>query len=155
MVVDKFAVYSSPIGEILISHCGDQLTRLKILVDEPSDRGVADSFSDIVFHQVVEYLTHRRRCFDVKIDLSGVTPFQRKVFGELLKIPYGQRRSYKEIATAIGDPKACRAVGMANNRNPIHIIIPCHRVVGSRGALTGYAAGVEVKEFLLQIEGLG
>ena len=80
------------------------------------------------------------------------TPFQLGVWAALREIPYGQTRSYKNIACAVGRPLACRAVGMANNRNPLPIVIPCHRVVGASGALTGYAGGLEIKRLLLMLE---
>ncbi len=124
------------------------------MTDQPKEFGRADQYSDIIYTQILEYLTGIRSSFDIEIDLSGSTPFQKSVLEELCKIPYGETRSYKEIATAIGAPKASRAVGMANNRNPIHIIIPCHRVIGARGALIGYAAGLNIKESLLRLEGV-
>ena len=80
------------------------------------------------------------------------TPFQQKVWAALQEIPYGETRSYKEIAAMVGNEKACRAVGMANNRNPLPIFIPCHRVVGTNGKLVGYAGGLDVKTFLLELE---
>ena len=80
------------------------------------------------------------------------TDFQKRVWEALIQIPYGETRTYKEIAAAAGNPKASRAVGMANNRNPIPIIIPCHRVIGTNGSLTGYAGGLKVKEYLLKLE---
>lgn len=89
--------------------------------------------------------------FDLPLDARG-TEFQKKVWNELLRIPYGETKSYKDIAVAIGNEKACRAIGMANNKNPIPIIIPCHRVIGSNGKLVGYAGGLNVKEKLLNIE---
>ncbi len=150
----NFATYSSPLGYIRIEHRHERLTQLKILSGAPEQHGVRDRFTDMVFSQVEAYLNAERRSFDVDIDLSGCTPFQRAVLEELLNIPYGERRSYKQIAVAIGNPKASRAVGLANRNNPIHIIIPCHRVVGSNGKLTGYAAGLAAKEFLLDCEAL-
>ncbi len=83
---------------------------------------------------------------------TGGTPFQRSVWHALCEIPYGETRSYKDIAARIGKPLAARAVGQANNRNPVMIIVPCHRVIGSGGELTGYASGVYVKKFLLELE---
>ncbi|MCC8169988.1 MAG: methylated-DNA--[protein]-cysteine S-methyltransferase, partial [Oscillospiraceae bacterium] len=80
------------------------------------------------------------------------TDFQRRVWSELLKIPYGETRSYGQIAASIGNPKASRAVGSANNKNPIAIVIPCHRVIGANGSLTGYAGGLDIKSFLLETE---
>ncbi len=148
----NFAIYHSPIGWIKVEGSNERLTRLSIEQEIGDDRGVKDSFTDRVFEQVMEYLKGKRREFDIAIDLDSCTPFQRRVMDELRKIPYSQTRSYKQIATAIGNAKASRAVGMANNRNPIQIIIPCHRVVGQGGALTGYAAGLDIKRELLNIE---
>ena len=94
----------------------------------------------------------RRRRFDLPLDLRG-TDFQKRCWQELLKIPYGETRSYAEIARAIGNPAAVRAVGLANGQNPIAIIVPCHRVIGSDGSLTGYGGGLETKRKLLELEG--
>lgn len=104
-----------------------------------------------VYAQLSEYFNGERKSFDFPFKMEG-TPFQKKVWSALCEIPYGETRSYKEIAIAIGSPKACRAVGMANNRNPIAIVIPCHRVIGSNGDLVGYAGGIEVKKALLKLE---
>lgn len=101
--------------------------------------------------QLKEYLSGKRKNFDIEIEMIG-TEFQKKVWKELLNIPYGETRSYKDIAIAIGNGKACRAVGNANNKNPIAIIVPCHRVIGSNGSMTGYAGGLDIKEKLLKIE---
>lgn len=102
--------------------------------------------------QVLEYLAGARRVFDLPLAPRG-TEFYRSVWQALEEIPYGETRSYRDIAQAVGRPKAVRAVGQANHNNPIPIIIPCHRVVGSGGALTGYAGGLEIKEKLLRLEG--
>jgi len=104
-------------------------------------------------NQIDEYFNGKRKIFDLPLVLHG-TDFQVSVWKALQKIPYGKTRSYGEIAAAIGNPKASRAVGMANNRNPISIIVPCHRVIGSNGSLTGYAGGLEVKKRLLELEGV-
>ena len=101
--------------------------------------------------QLNEYFEGKRKNFDLPLKFDG-TEFQNRVWQELLKIPFGNTISYKELAERIGNAKACRAVGMANNKNPIPIIIPCHRVVGSNGNLTGYAGGLDVKKFLLDLE---
>lgn len=101
--------------------------------------------------QLKEYLRGIRRVFDLPLEPEG-TPFQQKVWKALMDIPYGETRTYKKIATAIGNAKACRAVGMANNKNPIPIIIPCHRVIGSNGKLVGYGGGLHIKEYLLKLE---
>ncbi|MBR5269054.1 MAG: methylated-DNA--[Anaerotignum sp.] len=101
--------------------------------------------------QLDEYFRGERKTFDLPLAPKG-TDFQKKVWNALKEIPYGETRTYGEIAAAVGNPKAARAVGMANNKNPIGIIIPCHRVVGANGKLVGYAGGMEKKEWLLQFE---
>ena len=101
--------------------------------------------------QLREYLRGERKMFDLPLAPEG-TVFQKAVWSALQEIPYGQTRSYGEIAAQIGRPKACRAVGMANHCNPIPIFIPCHRVVGADGSLTGYAGGLECKRTLLDLE---
>jgi methylated-DNA-[protein]-cysteine S-methyltransferase len=103
--------------------------------------------------QIDEYLAGKRQRFTIPIALQG-TEFQTAVWRELQKIPFGETRSYKDIAAAIGRPKAVRAVGMANNRNPIVIIVPCHRVIGHDGSLTGYGGGLPLKRRLLEEEGI-
>ena len=103
------------------------------------------------YRQLSEYLKGERRKFDLPLKPRG-TDFQKRVWRALCDIPYGETRSYKQIAEAIGNPKAVRAVGMANNRNPITIVVPCHRVIGADGKLVGYGGGLEMKEFLLRLE---
>ena len=103
------------------------------------------------FAQIEEYLAGRRKSFDVPLHVEG-TPFMRQVWSELCRIPYGETRSYKDIAVAIGRPGAMRAVGMANHRNPIALIIPCHRVIGADGKLVGFGGGLDLKRFLLELE---
>lgn len=104
--------------------------------------------------QFTEYEKGVRKVFDLPLNLKG-TEFQKKVWNALLEIPYGETRSYQEIAIRIGNPKAVRAVGGACNRNPIGIIVPCHRVVGKNGSLTGYAGGLDYKKLLLEKEKMG
>ena len=101
--------------------------------------------------QLEEYLAGKRKDFDLPLEPIG-TEFQKKVWQALCDIPYGETRSYKEVAIAVGNPKASRAVGMANNRNPLGIVIPCHRVIGANGAMVGYAGGLGVKSQLLELE---
>ena len=103
------------------------------------------------YRQISEYLIGERKSFDLPFKLTG-TDFQNRVWKALCEIPYGETRSYKQIAKAIGNPKAVRAVGMANNRNPLLVLVPCHRVIGCNGQLVGYAAGLEKKQFLLDLE---
>ncbi|WP_196592851.1 methylated-DNA--[protein]-cysteine S-methyltransferase [Pectinatus sottacetonis] len=103
------------------------------------------------YTQIQEYLEGKRKIFTIPLKPRG-TIFQKKVWEELLKIPYGQTCSYKEIAIAINKPKAMRAVGLANNKNHIAICIPCHRVIAADGKLSGYSGGVKIKKFLLELE---
>ena len=103
------------------------------------------------YRQLSEYLIGERKIFDLPLNPRG-TVFQQQVWKALCDIPYGETRSYKQIAEAIGNPKAVRAVGMANNRNPLLIVVPCHRVIGANGKLVGYGAGIDKKEFLLKLE---
>jgi methylated-DNA-[protein]-cysteine S-methyltransferase len=102
--------------------------------------------------QLSEYFTGRRKTFTLTLDMAG-TPFQRKVWDALRTIPFGETRSYGQIARQIGSPNAVRAVGAANGRNPVSIVTPCHRVIGSTGKLTGFAGGLDVKARLLALEG--
>lgn len=101
--------------------------------------------------QIVEYLKGRRQEFDLPLEPRG-TDFQKSAWNALLTIPYGEVRSYKQMAEQVGNPKACRAIGLANNRNPIAIVIPCHRVIGTNGKLVGYGGGLDIKEHLLALE---
>ncbi|MCB0669163.1 MAG: methylated-DNA--[protein]-cysteine S-methyltransferase [Saprospiraceae bacterium] len=102
--------------------------------------------------QIDEYFRGERKSFNVPLDLSDLPPFHREVLKMVYTIPYGKTRSYKQIACVLGNPKAARAVGQANGKNPIPIIIPCHRVIGNSGELTGYAYGTEIKMKLLELE---
>ena len=101
--------------------------------------------------QLGEYFMGTRRTFDLPLDPHG-TPFQKSVWAALRDIPYGETRSYRDIASAVGKPTACRAVGSANNKNPISILIPCHRVIGAGGSLVGYGGGLDTKRMLLALE---
>lgn len=103
------------------------------------------------YEQLSEYFAGTRKEFELPLAPKG-TEFQKKVWTELQKIPYGETRSYGEIAASIGNPKACRAIGGANHNNPIMIMIPCHRVIGANGSMTGYGGGIRVKEYLLELE---
>lgn len=101
--------------------------------------------------QIEQYLAGKRRDFDVPLDVKA-TPFQRKVWDVLLRIPYGETKTYAEVARQVGKPKAVRAVGAANGRNPVSILVPCHRVIASGGSLQGYSGGLEKKRRLLELE---
>ena len=104
------------------------------------------------FAQLEAYFAGRRKTFDLPLRFDEGTPFMKQVWQALCTVPYAHTASYKDIAEAVGNPKACRAVGMANNRNPVVIVVPCHRVVGKGGSLVGYAGGLDRKEFLLKLE---
>ena len=115
----------------------------------------SDSKSDIIQvikRQLQEYFEGKRKKFDIKFDTTQGTDFQRRVWQALRDIPYGETRTYGEIAKIVGSPKGARAVGMACNKNPLLIITPCHRVIGSTGSLTGFACGINIKKLLLDIE---
>lgn len=146
----EFAVYDFPFGMLKIGYENDKVVFLK-KVDETDDLGRKTKFTDFVHGQVLEYLCGKRRSFDFAYELRG-TEFQKKVWEQLIRIPYGETRTYKEVAAAVGNPKASRAVGMANNKNPVTIVVPCHRVIGTDGKMVGYAGGVEMKKGLLALE---
>ena len=120
-------------------------------IDMPSGKPKKTKTIEKYISQLEEYFAGKRKTFDIPIKLEG-TPFHKKVWEALQKIPYGGTRTYGEIAKAIGSPKAARAVGGANNKNPIGIVVPCHRVIGADGSLTGYACGLEIKKYLLDLE---
>ncbi len=145
-----FAVYPFPFGLLQIGYENDKIIFLKT-VEENFKRGTKTELTDQVFNQTMEYLSGKRKTFDFSFELHG-TEFQKKVWHELCNIPYGETRTYKEIAIAIGNPKASRAVGMANNKNPVTIVVPCHRVIGAHGKLVGYAGGLNMKKALLFLE---
>lgn len=119
--------------------------------DKVGEGSKTSTLSDFVFNQLQEYMLGKRREFTFLYKLVG-TDFQLKVWNALKNIPYGEVRSYKDIAREIGNPKAYRAVGMANNKNPIIIAVPCHRVIGSDGNLVGYVGGMDMKKYLLNLE---
>ena len=153
--------YETPVGKIGIKENGSAITEIYFEKEESHEGSpIMDHMDDTLAEtpllertrqQLMEYFNGHRKSFDLPLAPKG-TPFQLKVWKALLDIPYGETRSYKDIAIAAGNPKASRAVGMANNRNPISIIIPCHRVIGSNGKLVGYGGGLSVKEYLLESE---
>lgn len=145
-----FAIYEFPFGFLKIVYRENVLLSLK-MTDEKTDYGVKTEFSNRVYREIMEYLNGARTSFDFSYELEG-TEFQKKVWKELTHIPYGETRTYKEIAIAIGNKNASRAVGMANNKNPLMIVVPCHRVIGSNGKLVGYAGGMDMKKELLDLE---
>jgi methylated-DNA-[protein]-cysteine S-methyltransferase len=148
------ATYESPIGKMLIVTSGEGVVEVSFLRDpegERGDSGKAEDLSETCRRQLDEYFSGQRKNFDIPLDLRG-TPFQLSVWRTLLLIPFGDTWSYGKVAGQIGRPKASRAVGGANHRNPVSIIVPCHRVVGSGGDLTGYGGGLWRKEWLIDHE---
>ena len=164
-----FAMYPSKFGLIRIDYKGSYITGIN-RVRHTDRESVSDTamdgkrapgctsssekrcaVSDNAFKQINEYFEGKRKTFDFLIKAEG-TDFQKKVWRALCAIPYGETRTYKEIAQAVGRAKACRAVGMANNRNPISFAVPCHRVIGADGSLVGYGGGLDLKHTLLQME---
>ena len=144
-------IYHAPVGDLQVDWEDGAITALKRAGADVKEAGAPNGLTEQVFRQLDEYFAGTRRHFDFPYRLHG-TPFQEKVWAALRDIPYGETRSYKDIAEAIGHPKAFRAVGMANHRNPVAVLVPCHRVVGTSGSLTGYAGGIEKKVRLLQLE---
>ncbi len=151
--MSRYAFYDFEFGILKIGYNETAITYLKRAekidaANEPS------ALSDRAFDEVCAYLKGTRRNFDFPYELKG-TEFQNKVWKALLQIPYGETRTYKQIAEEAGSPKGSRAVGMANNKNPVTIAVPCHRVIGTDGGLVGYAGGLEMKKFLLELEQSG
>jgi methylated-DNA-[protein]-cysteine S-methyltransferase len=147
--VVKSTVYKSPIGNVLIKANEKGVTELAFTEDSASpSRSSGNCHLDACAVQLDEYFNGGRSSFDVPLDLRG-TPFQMSVWRALLLIPYGVTWSYGRLAAQVGRPKASRAVGGANHNNPVSIIVPCHRVIGSDGKLTGYGGGLWRKEWLL------
>lgn len=147
----RYVVMNTPLGEITLASTGRGLASIHFGRRIPPD-GVTDLEGNRVFiQQIEEYFQGARTEFDCPLHFDG-TPFQVAVWRELLGIPYGQTRTYGEIATRLGKPGAARAVGMANHDNRIPIVVPCHRVIGHNGSLTGYAGGLHIKRQLLNIE---
>ena len=154
MTTLHFRTVDSPVGLLTLAGKNGRLMHLRMVDQtyEPSHDGWEpddEAFPDAV-EQLEAYFAGERTEFDLELDLVG-TAFQRRVWAALLTIPYGETRSYGEIARQIGSPGAFRAVGLANGHNPIGIIVPCHRVIGSNGSLTGYGGGLDRKRALLGI----
>jgi methylated-DNA-[protein]-cysteine S-methyltransferase len=151
MSVSYYAYHESPIGLIEVGGTATHIVSLYFV----EDRRVAFEPHPTVLEavrQVAEYLSGERRAFELDLALHG-TAFQERVWRQLLTVPYGQAATYQDIANALGKPKAVRAVGAANGQNPISIVVPCHRIIGSDGKLVGYGGGLWRKEWLLRHEG--
>ena len=152
---ESILFYDSPPGRILIAQQGAAITGLHFFNETKSDEAVVRETALLreAARQLEQYFNGKRKHFELPLALEG-TAFQLKVWRALQEIPYGETRSYAQIAQAAGNGKAARAVGMANNRNPIAIIVPCHRVIGADGKLVGYGGGLDKKMYLLELEKL-
>lgn len=148
-----YDTYDSPIGLIKIKEYDGYIISIGIDSTKELSNEVQNATINIVLAktQLEEYFAGKRREFSFPIKATG-TSFQEDVWHSLQKIPYGEVWTYKDVAKAIGNQKAVRAVGMANNKNPLMIVVPCHRVIGSNGKLVGYAGGLGVKQHLLELE---
>ena len=156
MTTMRYRTIDSPVGPLTLAGVGSTLMHLRMVdqTHEP-DRSGWEPADDDAFPEAVEqlsaYFAGELTEFDLDLELAG-TEFQRRVWAALRTIPYGETRSYGQIAEQIGSPGASRAVGLANGRNPIGIIVPCHRVIGSTGGMTGYGGGIDRKRALLALE---
>ena len=146
--------YKSPVGILKIKTDGKSITEVYMIKDKLVE--MQTSTNPIIVEackQFDEYFAGKRKMFDLPLSPQGGTHFQQTVWKQLQEIPYGQTISYSQLAQAIHNPKACRAVGSANGKNPISIIIPCHRVIAADGSIGGYAGGLDMKKQLLDLEG--
>jgi methylated-DNA-[protein]-cysteine S-methyltransferase len=161
--MNVFCYVDSPIGRLMLTSDGTSLTGLymNLYRNKPTklpslgEDWVQNATKDplpMATRQLKEYFAGTRREFDLPLNMQG-TEFQQRVWRELTKIPFGETRSYGQLAKRLGNPNGSRAVGLANGRNPIAIIVPCHRVIGADGSLTGFGGGLERKEWLLTHEG--
>jgi methylated-DNA-[protein]-cysteine S-methyltransferase len=144
----------SPVGTLVLSAKDGMVTEIYQTMEQEMNLPLSSATEPVLNHaaaELREYFAGMRTSFSFPMQADG-TPFQESVWDALLKIPYGDTRTYGQIALAIGNPKASRAVGMACNRNPIMIAVPCHRVIGADGSLTGYAPGTELKQIVLDLE---
>lgn len=146
------AIINGPVGYLRLSEENNSLTKISFIKGEATIILPENELLKNTTQQLNEYFSGSRHTFDLPLNPTG-TEFQLKVWQELGNIPYGITLSYQEIANRLGDPKCIRAAARANGQNPIAIIIPCHRVIGSRGDMVGYAGGIERKKFLLAHEG--
>ena len=144
--------YRSPVGILEIKSDNQAITEVRLLNNNPVLRHTSENpIIEKVCHQLNEYFAGKRKKFDLPLSPKG-TVFQQAVWKQLQEIPYGKTISYSQLAKSINNPKACRAVGSANGKNPVIIIIPCHRVIASNGGLGGYACGLDIKKQLLELE---
>ena len=157
----EYKLMPSPVGELTLVARGGKLSAILWEVERANRVRLGQlheaNDSPVLLEterQLKEYFAGTRHTFDLELDFTG-TAFQKQVWQALLTIPFGETRSYSQIAEQIGSPKAVRAVGAANGKNPISIVTPCHRVIGASGELTGFAGGLQAKQYLLALEGTG
>ncbi len=143
--------YRTPLGHITIASNGTALTTLAFGNQKLCGTRRATTLTNKAANQIQEYLAGKRQQFDLPLAPEG-TDFQKRVWNALRDIPYGQTRSYSDVAATLGSPRSYRAVGGASNKNPLPIIIPCHRVISANGSLAGYVGGPKIKDFLLHLE---
>ena len=151
----NYQYLDSPVGRLRLVSNGEHLTAIEfenLQADHAEGEECADQALQACGDQLREYFAGQRQDFDLPLSPTG-TEFQKNVWRALKAIPYGELRSYRDIAESLKKPKAVRAVGAANGRNPLPIVVPCHRVIGSDGSLTGFAGGLEAKRVLLRLEG--
>lgn len=150
MKTDYAGYYPSPVGTIKVTYSAKGISSL-VFLDVKKKPARDDLFLESCFTQLDAYFSGELRCFELELDLAG-TPFQKQVWDHLLTIPYGHTTTYQEVAQQINIPGSTRAVGHANGKNPVSIVVPCHRVIGSNGSLIGYAGGLWRKQWLLDHE---
>lgn len=155
--MENYFIHHTVIGDLRIESNGEEITKIAFYNNDFIKLNInskvlkKDTVIEMACKELDEYFKGQRKEFSFPMLPEG-TEFQKKVWKALLEIPYGEKRTYKDIAIKIGNEKACRAVGLANNKNPLPIVVPCHRVIGSSGKLVGYAGGLDIKEKLLEIE---
>ena len=148
--MEHLSSFASPLGFLILKSDGQSITAISFSENNVPERNSCEVLERCIL-QLGNYFSGKTVAFDLPLNPDG-TEFQQKVWAELLKIPYGETITYMELAVSLGDPKAVRAVGTANGRNPIAVIIPCHRVIGAGNKLTGYAGGIWRKKQLLELE---
>ena len=150
---ESLQIIETPIGYLKIQASSIGLRSIHFLQDQPAEhKEIQNQFTKQATKELLEYFDGKRKEFSVDLDWEGYTDFYKSVWSYLLKIPSGQTRSYGDVARHLENPGASRAVGLANGKNPIPIIVPCHRVIGSNGSLTGFASGLHIKQQLLALE---
>jgi len=151
--MSQVAYYRSPVGLLKLSASQKGITAIQVLSDDTCENtAITNQHLSTCIEQLKQYFSGDRKSFSVAIDIEDAPIFYQDVWKTLLLIPYGKTRSYLDVAKRLGNPKSVRAVGLANAKNPIPFIVPCHRVIGKNGSLVGYAQGLRMKQHLLHLE---